>query len=60
MHARRVQESFSGADARRLRHSATQLAEKAERQGTYVGREVAAASLAAFYAQHDAAKVRPS
>tara|TARA_B100000795_G_scaffold266823_1_gene250641 strand:- start:320 stop:1720 length:1401 start_codon:yes stop_codon:yes gene_type:complete len=53
----RVQESFSGADARRLRHSATQLAEKAERQGTYVGREVGAASLAAFYTRHDAAKV---
>jgi len=53
----RVQESFSGADARRLRHSATRLADQAERQGTYVGREVGAASLAAFYRRHDAAKV---
>ena len=53
----RVQESFSGADARRLRHSATRLADQAERQGTYVGREVGAASLAVFYRRHDAAKV---
>ena len=53
----KLRDSFSGADSRRLRHVTEQLAQQAERQGTFVGQVVSEQALAAFYAKHDPSKV---
>jgi thioredoxin-like negative regulator of GroEL len=52
-------EEFSGADSRRLRSTCDSLAGQAKHRGTYVGKEVTATALAAFYEKHglDADKV---
>lgn len=49
--------SFQGADSRSLQSTTAELAERAERAGTYVGREVSADDLRRYYAKHDASKV---
>ena len=54
--AKKVAE-FSGADARRIHSTTTQLAAQAERKGTYVGKEVTRASLEKFYAEHEESKL---
>merc|ERR1712093_534850 len=48
---------FSGADSRRLYSVTSQLAEQAEKRGTYVRKEVTKASLETFYEKHDPSKI---
>ena len=48
---------FSGADSRRLHSVTSDLATRAEKRGTYVGKQVTEKSLLAFYQKHDASKV---
>lgn len=49
--------SFQGADSRSLQVTTSEIAQRAERSGTYVGREVSLADLRAFYAKHEPSKV---
>jgi len=49
--------SFQGADSRSLQVMTSELAQRAERSGTYVGREVSLADLQTFYAKHEPSKV---
>eukprot|EP00949_MAST-11_sp_MAST-11-sp1_P004265 g4265.t1 len=49
---------FSGADERRLRQTAQNLASEAERRGTYVGMEVSTDGMREFYEEHDGGKVK--
>ena len=48
---------FSGADARRIHSTTSQLAAKAERKGTFVGKEVTQENLVAFYTEHEKSKL---
>ena len=49
-------DNFAGADTRRLRQTTASAVRDAERLGTFVGREIGAEELQAFYAEHDASK----
>ena len=48
---------FSGADGRRLYSVTAELADQAEKKGTYVGKEVTAASLITYYTKNDPSKI---
>jgi len=51
---------FSGADDRSLRHYTSDVVDKAEEAGTYVGQEVTGAALRKFYDENDAKKAEES
>jgi thioredoxin-disulfide reductase len=48
---------FSGADSGRLRQLTEAVVSMAENHGTYVDKEITAATLTAFYKEHDPSKV---
>ena len=48
---------FSGADGRRLHSVVSELANKAEKKGTYVNQHVTEQSLTDFYTKHDESKI---
>ncbi|CAK0810665.1 unnamed protein product [Prorocentrum cordatum] len=56
LHKKKISE-FSGADERTLRRYTESAVDRSEEVGTYVGLEVTAAALRAFYEEHDQSKL---